>query len=75
MSSYEDQEYEKGFKRGLSGKRRAEAVWETLNVFGDMFRTNGQSEARQRGFEAGKQEALDRRTSFYWKGSDRAATK
>jgi len=72
MSSYEDQEYAKGFKRGATGKRRAEAIWETLNVFGDMFRTSSQAEARQRGFEAGKQEALDRRTSFYWKRADRA---
>jgi hypothetical protein len=56
MEYLEDEEYKKGFDRGLEGRRSANSLLDLLNI----FRSEQEKEARKRGFRHGHQE-LERR--------------
>jgi ribosome modulation factor len=47
-----DEEYKKGFQLGLAGKEQSELFLDTIN----MFRSDEEKRARQRGYEAGLKE-------------------
>ena len=47
-----DEEYKKGFQIGLAGKEQSELFLDTIN----MFRSDEEKRARQRGYEAGLKE-------------------
>ncbi len=53
-----DEEYKKGFQIGLAGKEQSELFLDVIN----MFRSDEEKRARQRGYEAGiKEQELRKR--------------
>ena len=48
-----DEEYRKGYQRGLQGAEEPESPMEDLNI----FRSDKEKEARMEGFEAGKKQS------------------
>ena len=51
---YIDEEYKKGFDRAREGKNTPDSIIETLNVFRNMFRSDQEQKARERGFKEGQ---------------------
>jgi len=51
-----DEEYKKGFERAREGKNAPESLIETYNVFRNMFRSDQEQRARERGFKEGRVE-------------------
>ncbi len=48
-----DEEYKKGFEIGLAGKEESELFMDNINI----FRSDNEKRARERGYQAGLKEA------------------